>query len=216
MNSKLIFGAAAILTAAAIYSSPLVLGTNQAGSDAEPIELANPTVELPVELVFAQAFELAQPATHFWRLEQPTYTSGLLLVLSADAELLAPRQVAEPVLYVGSQTAERLNAGSPSGQLVVLVPDMTLEELADAPIFFGQAELPERIDASRANAELQAAKAQGITGPGQARVDQASREAVNSIGAADADDLHFQASFVIEAYSPDEKDLISGLRVERL
>lgn len=215
MNTKLLFGAALVLTAAAVTFGPnLVQATSEGGLQAPPTVPANPAVELPVQLVHAEAFELAEPATHAWRAEQPTYTKGLLVVLEAEPAFLAPRQTAEPVLYVGDQTVERVNTGYPSGQLVGIVPDMTLDELADAPIFFGQPALPESIDAAHIQAELDAALASGLTGVGAARVAAAS--AADSIGALDLGDLHFQASFLIEKYAPDEVDLISGLRAPRV
>ena len=215
MNNKLIIGTALILTAAAAAYGPMLVGASQ-GDDlnAPPSLPANPAVELPVELVHVQAFELAQPATHLWSAEQPTYTKGLLVVLEADAAYLAPLQTAEPVLYVGNQTLERVNTGYPSGQLVGIVPNMTLEELAKAPIFFGQATLPESVDQAYANAELASALASGLTGVGADRVAAASTP--EGIVAHDLGDLYYDASFLIEKYSPSETDLVAGLRVERV
>jgi len=215
MNTKLIFGAALVLTAAAITFGPnLVQATSEGGLQAPPTIPDNPAVELPVQLVFAQSFELADAATHTWRAEQSSYTTGVLVVLEAEAAFLAPRQTAEPVLFVGNQTVERVNTGYPSGQLVGIVPGMTLEELADAPIFFGQPALPESVDAAHIQAELDAAVTSGLTGVGAERV--AAATAADPIGALDLGDLHFQASFLIEKYSPGEVDLISGLRAPRI
>lgn len=211
MNTKHLIGAVTLVAAASIT----VIAMNQGGLEA-PAEIpADPAVELPVELVHAQAFTLAEPATHWWRVEQPTYTDGLLVVLEADPVFLLPRQTAEPVLFAGTQTVDRLNTGHPSGQLVAVIPGMTLEELADAPIFFGQPELPERVDAAHAQAELDAAVAGGLVGPGADRVELVTpREA--TVEALDYSDLMYQASFLIEKHSPTETDLIGGMRVERV
>ncbi len=73
------------------------------------------------DLVFAQAFKLDKSYTHTWRKEQPLVSSGYVLVLAVDPEFVRPKQVAEPVLYVGNQTAERINAADVSGRLVVIV-----------------------------------------------------------------------------------------------
>lgn len=215
MNTKLIFGAALVTVAAAATVGPmLVQATESTGLEAPPELPANPAVELPVQLVHVQSFELAEPAQHMWRAEQPSYTTGLLVVLEAAPDFLAPRQTAEPVIYVGNQTLERINTGYPSGQLVGIVPSMTLEELAEAPIFFGQATLPESVDAAHIQAELDAAVASGLTGPGTARVATATSDA--AIGALDLGDLYYQASFLIEKYAPTEVDLVTGLRAPRV
>jgi hypothetical protein len=210
MNKKQLFGAVTLVAAASVTG---VIAMNQGGLDAPPEIPANPAVELPVELVHVQPFVLNEEATHFWRAEQPSYSSGLLVVLEADPDFLQPRQGYEPVLFVGSQTVDRINTGSPSGQLVGIVPGMGLEELADAPIYFGQPELPERVDATRASAELAAALGGGLVGPGEERVDLAASDAIEAL---DYSDLMYQASFLIELYSPSEEDLIQGFRVERL
>jgi len=212
MNTKHLFGAVTLVAAASITT---VIAMNQAGSEA-PLEIpANPAVDLPVELVHAQPFELVEPMTHSWSAEQASYTSGLVLVLEGDASAFQPRQTAEPVLFVGDRTADRINAGHPSGKLVVVVPDLTLDELADTPIYFGQPELPERVTAAYAAAELEAALGGGLVGPGEDRVALASDRA-DTLGALDYSDLMFQVSFLIEQHSPEETDLVEGFRVPRV
>lgn len=172
-----------------------------------PLPAALPVAD--VELLHVQPFTLETPAVHAYRAERPSYDAGVLLVLGVDPEVVHPRQTAEPVLYVGGQTAERLNSGANSGRLVVLVPgafDPT------APIFFGTPELPERVDAATVTRELDAARAAGIAAPGGA------------FATADAESLPFEndyqlrvyASDLIELHAPDEVDLISGLRVPLL
>ena len=209
MTIKLILGAAVITTVAA---STGVFATNQSGLTA-PLEVpVNSAVELPVELVYARAFELGIPAQHMWRAEQPTYTDGVLVVLQTDPSWLAPRQTAEPIVYVGEQTLERINVGYPSGQLVGIVPGMTLAELVDAPIFFGQAELPERVNQDHIRNELNAAVDSGLRGPGEQRVNSASSLGVDVLTASDLSDLYWNASYLVEEYSPEETSLYEGLR----
>jgi len=212
MKTNHLIGAVTLVAAASITT---VIAMNQGGLEAPPEIPANPAVEQPVQLVHAQPFQLVEAATHSWRAERPTYTDGLVLVLEADPTFFLPRQTAEPVLFVGDQTADRINTGYPSGQLVVVVPDMTLDELADAPIFFGQPELPERVDAAYAAAELEAALGGGLVGSGRSHVALAS-DGIEPIGALDYGDLMYQVSFTIETYSPGETDLINGFRVERV
>ena len=212
MTIKLILGAALITTVAATTG---VFATGEGTLNA-PLQVPeNPAVELPVELIYARAFELGTPAVHAWRAEQPTYSAGVLVVLEVEPDWLASRQTAEPVVYVGDQTLERINVGHPSGHLVGIVPGITLAELADAPIFFGQATLPESVDQAHIDAELAAAVASGLRGPGEQRVSVAAAQNDAPITAYDLGDLYVNASYVIEEYAPTEKDLFEGLRVPR-
>ncbi|MFT6712917.1 MAG: hypothetical protein ACJAVJ_000190 [Planctomycetota bacterium] len=212
MTIKLIIGAALITTVAATTG---VFATGEGTLNA-PLQVPeNPAVELPIELIYARAFELATPAVHAWRAERPIYTDGVLVVLEIEADWLASRQTAEPVIYVGDQTLDRINVGHPSGHLVGIVPGITLDELADAPIFFGQATLPESVDQVHIDAELNAARTSGLRGPGEERVTVASAQNDAPITAVDLGDLYFNASYLIEEYAPTEKDLFEGLRVPR-
>jgi hypothetical protein len=214
MTIKLIFGAALIVTVA---STTAVLATHQNGDLDSSLDLPTvATAELPVNLVYARAFELGVPAQHMWSAEQAIYSEGVLVVLEANPTWLAPRQSAEPVIYVGDQVLERINTGYPSGQLVGIVPGMSLEELANAPIFFGQPALPESIGAEHISAELGAAVTSGLTGPGAALVGAASDAVGGTLTASDLRDLYESASYVIERYSPEETSLIEGLRVTRV
>ena len=101
-------------------------------------------------LLHAEPFHLATPYTHSWRAERPSFSSGWLLVLAVDPEVVVPRQTAEPVLVVGLQTAERINHGDVSSRLVVIVPATFdaargLPDLdpARAPAWFAAPALPE-------------------------------------------------------------------------
>ncbi len=168
-----------------------------------------------IELVFAQPFSLDVPYEHTWRQEEPSVVSGWILVLRTDPALLAPRQTAEPVLYVGNETAERLNAGE-AGNLVVLVPSPvdsqgvpTLDPTT-VPIWFGTSELPERVDAARIQAELSAAIAQGV-GPASSTAIR-SQGPLGTMFAPDRPELELYLADLIELYSPTESDLVAGLR----
>lgn len=167
----------------------------------------------PVELLAAHEFVLERPATHWYRAERPTYTQGVVLVLHASPDLVLPRQTYEPVLYVGAETAERVNHGGDSGNLVVVVPDLDLAGLADAPIFFGTPELPERVTAEVARAERDAALAGGAAAPGATRVAQVRGPAFE---ASDDVDLRAVASDLVARFAPTEVDVIEGLRAPRI
>jgi hypothetical protein len=172
-----------------------------------------------IELIAARPFTLEVPYAHDWRAERPPVAGGVVLVLGVDPDLAFPRQSAEPVLFVGGQTAERLNLGHESGHLVVVVPapldaqGQVQLDLSTTPIFFGAPALPEQIDAAAAAGELAAARARGIRPPAAPAVAAVSQPQVRF---HDQSDLRLWASDLIEAWSPTEVDLVAGLRAPRV
>lgn len=164
-------------------------------------------------IVFAQPFRLDQPYTHQWRKEQPQTSSGYIIVLEVDPAFVRPQQVAEPVLYVGDQTAERINAGDVSGKLVVLVPGPV--DLARSRIWFGSAELPEQVDAATVRAESAAAMRAGIQPVANEAVQAALRRGGKALQLANREALERRLAQVVQQYSPAERDLIKGLSLSR-
>ncbi|MFI4916185.1 MAG: hypothetical protein ACIAS6_06735 [Phycisphaerales bacterium JB060] len=118
------------------------------------------------DIVFAQPFTLDQGEVSTWRAERPVVDSGYIIVLKVNPDLVYPRQSAEPVLYVGDTTAERMNVGYRSGYVVAVVgAEITGEQAMDlskVKIWFGTPELPERVDANRIAQESALADAAGI------------------------------------------------------
>ena len=173
------------------------------------------------DLVFAEAFKLDKSYPHTWRKEQPQVSSGYVLVLAVDPEFVRPKQVAEPVLYVGNQTAERINAADVSGRLVVIVPSAVNArgevdlDLSSVPIWFGTPELPERIDAAQLNAELTAALRKGVRPLAQERVQGALRRGGKPLHLPDRQALGQKIAALLQEYSPNETDLIRGLKVTK-
>ena len=68
------------------------------------------------DVLFAQPYALDEAYTHAWRSEAPETAAGYLLVLEVDEAFTVPRDTLESVLYVGDQTAERINWGTGSGR----------------------------------------------------------------------------------------------------
>lgn len=118
------------------------------------------------DIVFAQPFTLDQGEVSTWRADKPMVTSGYIIVLKVNPDLVYPRQTAEPVLYVGDTTAERMNVGYRSGHVVAVVgADITgnaAMDLSKVKIWFGTPELPERVDPTRIAQESALADAAGI------------------------------------------------------
>ena len=183
----------------------------------------------PFELLYARPFVLDEPYLHTWRKEAPAVSSGYLLVLRAERELIRPVQVLEPVLYVGAQTAERVNApaqeGSDTAQLVVVVP-APLDDGTDGdgqvaldpvrvPIFLGTKALPEDVDAASIQRELRRATALRL---GPARLPQVAglaglRRPKTVLRLPSRADLDLELANLIAFYSPEERDLVQSLRV---
>ncbi|MHC5211289.1 MAG: hypothetical protein ACYTG2_11270 [Planctomycetota bacterium] len=193
-----------------------------AGGTALLQSAGDPPPALPAEtpvggvvLVHARPFTLDQAYTFDWQAERPEVAGGMLVVLEVDPDLVHPRQIAEPVLYVGAQTVERINTGATSGHVVAIVPapvdarGQVLLDLTAAPIFFGEPMLPEQVDAARAAQELAAAVARGIAPPSE---DEVSAALVEPARFGTRYDLQLFATDLIETWSPDETDLISGIR----
>lgn len=195
----------ALVIGLAALAVVVVLGVSKAP------DASRPTAALPppqLEVVHAERWSTAQAFHHEWRADRPWVASGWLLVLSGDPAQMVVRQTKEPVLYVGAQTAERINSGRDSGKLVVIVPgDFWLE---DAPVFYGKEALPEELRQPEIDRELAAARAAGavtITAERAAAVTAETREFANDY------QLRLRAIDLVERFSPTEKDLIAGWRV---
>ena len=187
--------------------------TQQVGMPAMPV-----TPAAAAELIEVIPFELAQPFTHSMRRERPEYTRGHVLVLRAPEAFLVPRQVAEPVLLVGGQTAERINAGYASGFLIVVVPEWRergadgVERAGDpstARIWFASPELPERVDAAWIDAAAASASKAGLAAaaPRVAGFAPAKAERFEN-----RDALGRFLADIIAKRSPSETDVIDTLR----
>jgi hypothetical protein len=194
-------------------TAPTKAPTQQVGMPAMPM-----TPAAAAELIEVIPFELAQPFTHSMRRERPEYTRGHVLVLRAPEAYLVPRQVAEPVLLVGGQTAERINAGYASGFLIVVVPEWRergadgVERAGDpsaARIWFASPELPERVDAAWIDAAAALANKAGLaaTAPRVAGFAPAKTERFEN-----RDALGRFLADIIAKRSPSETDVIDALR----
>ena len=166
----------------------------QVPSDLPPVP-ATPCA--PIAIVAVQPFTIAQPYRHRFRKDGAEFTGGHLLLVRADAGSVQARQVAEPVLCIGSQTAERLWSDPARGLIVAIVPAWT-ERAADGTerpgdpstdlAWFASPELPERVDAAWIAAERARAETALATGGMRkastreivrhARLDAASQDAL--------------------------------------
>ncbi len=173
-----------------------------------------------VRLLFVQPFVLDESYRHAWRADQPQVSAGYLVAVSADAELLPPRQVHNALLFAGEMPLERLNDGSQSGIYVGLLPspqgadgEPTLD-LRETPLFWAKPEiLPESLTPDDARS---AARDANAVAQSAATVDGALAEAGGTVYLSTHGMLRRYAADVIERYSPLEADLVSGLRAPML
>ena len=177
-----------------------------------------PTPAPVLELVSVRPFTLDKGYTHFWRKEQPKVDSGYLFVLKVDPDLVYPRQTAEPVLYVGNQTAERVNLGYESGHVVAIVPAVLDDpkheqylDLTKALIWFGTPELPERVTAKRIAQEKVWAQRAGIVPVSEEMLEEAVAKDGPALDAEDKLELLRESATLVETYAPDEEELIERL-----
>lgn len=200
MNMLKIFAAAALATTVAFAGPPAV-----------------PATPAPVQdIVYARPFTLEQGEEHTWRAEKPEITSGYILVLKVNPDLVYPRQVAQPVLYVGDQTAQRLNVGYESGHVIALVPAAIEGEakldLTKAPIWFGTPELPERVDADRIRQEKALALNVGIKPFDAEKIEDLLAKSGDVLAEPDLARILDDVADLIDRYSPQEAEVAVAYR----
>lgn len=168
-------------------------------------------------VIYARPFVLDQGFQHSWRAERPLVTTGWLLVLEVERDYVTPREMLEPVLYVGDEVAERVNRGWPSGRLVVIAP--TLEGADGLPVgvnpraWFGPPELPERIDAAALVTELARADAAGIQAGTSERFAAARERGGALLQLPDRLPLERLAAELVLELAPGEEELAHSLLV---
>ena len=209
-----------ILLSAALFTLASVATAQSASVDGRKDVLAE------FELLHAQPFVLEQPYVHTWRKETPAVHAGYVLVLKTELHHVVRRQTQERVLFVGNQTAERVNAppsgSGETGQIVVIVPAPLREDGTvdldpwKARIFFGTAPLAEDVDEQRIAVELRRARRLEL-GPAR-RPRDANGELLPipnrpTLPFADRHALDLKLAELVEFYSPLEVDLVAGLRV---
>lgn len=175
------------------------------------------TPAMVTEVLEAIPFELANSYVHNMRKDVVTVTRGHVLVIRAPKAFLIPRQLADSVLLVGAQTAERCNVGYESGVLVVVVPQTSevgsdgVTRVADplrSRIYFASPELPERVDAAWIAAE--AAKADAAKLPATCAVNARALNGARTFD--DRDALGLLIADLIARYAPDELERAEALR----
>jgi hypothetical protein len=183
-----------------------------------PLAMADTPPAIPAtpaavdEVISIQPFTLDEGFEFDWSKERPLVKSGVILVLKVDPALVYPRQIAEPVLYVGDTTAQRMNFGNESGYVVALVPGEV--DLATTPIWFGSPELPERVDRAMVSAERKLAEQNGIKAVSARAAQTAVANGGERIHASNMTELLDPIATLIEDHSPAENELVESLRFQ--
>jgi hypothetical protein len=170
-----------------------------------------PVMQTPVRLLFAQPFHLDQAYQYSWIKDGPMVSEGWLIAVSTDAKVAAVTDTHDELLFAGAMPIERLNEASDSGVVIGIVPSNV--DLASTPIYWAKPEiLPEALTAEDAQATLAAATSAGVVAQAKGVVQRAQQDNGGPVYEATQGMLYRYAADVIERFSPQESDLISGLR----
>lgn len=157
------------------------------------------------DVLFVKQFTVKDGYFHFWRKDQPVVHEGTMMVLSVDPALVHPRNTAEPVLFVGNQTAERFNFGATSGMVVAIVPGKV--DLKTTPVWFGTPQLPDQVTNDIIQAERTMADNAGIKPLSSIKVDTAAKIAGEEpLSLGNLADLKFEAAKLTVKYAPEDTE----------
>ncbi len=173
----------------------------------KPLDAITPSAI--IDVVYIQPFSLDEAYVHHWREEKPLVRSGVLAVFKVAPELVYPRNTAEPILYVGSQTAEQLNSGHESGYVVAIIPGAS--HLGGARAWFGSPRLPERVNKKIIEMEMAIADKERIQTLDSRRVARVTQKRLSTPNLATL--LSDHASELVIKFSPSEKSLTEAWRL---
>jgi hypothetical protein len=215
---KAISFGAIVLTAAILTAAPLAMADDAPAPPApEPIVEAGEIPAIPAtpaavaDVVYARSFTLDKGFQYYWTKQRRNVTTGTLLVLKVDNALVFPRETPMPVLYVGTQTAQRLNHGHQSGHVIAVVPGEV--DLTKQMVWFGERESPWNIDAAAANAQRDLAVRAGIKPFSKEKVTAALKNGGERLRLADMSTLLREVvAPLLDEYSPQERTLAEDFR----
>ncbi len=162
-----------------------------------------------IDILEIQPFQLKAGYDHAWLQSRPFVSDGLLVVLRVDPSHVVPRDTAEPVLYAGDRTVQRLNQGHRSGYVIAIIPGPI--DLASEPIWFGRPELPERVTPEIVKEQRALADSGGIEPFSPEKIEALLRDTIEAEDLAAL--LRGPAADLVLEYSPDEKHLAETWRL---
>jgi hypothetical protein len=193
--------------------------TFQQAQGGNPAGTAPAVTQTPVRLMFAQPFFLDQAYQYAWLKDGPSVSAGWLIAVATDPAVAAVTDTHDELLFAGATPVERINEGSLSGVVIGIVPstvkaDGTLAlDLASTPLYWAKPEiLPEALTAADAQKTLETAVKAGAVAQAKGVVERAQQANGGPVYETTSGMLYRYAADVIERFSPQETDLISGLR----
>lgn len=183
---------------------PVCFGQNAAEAERRPA-----TPAAVIDVLAIQPFRLQAGYEYGWLQSRPFVSDGLLVVLRVDPSYVVPRNAAEPVLFAGDRTVQRLSQGNGSGHVIGIIPGEL--DLASEPIWFGRPQLPERVTPEILKEERALADRAGIKSFGPDKVTAARLDAVEAEDLAAL--LRGPAADLVLKFSPDEKHLAETWRL---
>lgn len=156
------------------------------------------------ELLFAQPFVLEQGYQHTWGKDPVMIHRGTLVVLKVDPALVVPRNAAEPILYAGSNTVQRLNHGHESGHVIGIIPGVV--DLKSTPIWFGHPGLPDHVTEESIKKELELARKAEIQPFPAEKIEAVTKQTLRAPNLAKF--LSEQVAELVLKFSPAEKELV--------
>ena len=193
---------------------PLMFGALTAQAEDSPVPAIPATPAAIDEVLYARTFQLEEGYKFEWCKEQPEVKEGTILVLKVNPDLVYPRQIAEPVLYVGNTTAERFNIGNKSGHVIAIVPGRV--DLEKTPIWFGTPELPEQVTEKTVQAERKMAEKAGIKSAPADKASEAQKKGGERLSVKDRFELYQNLAPLMREYAADEVELIESLEVPKV
>jgi hypothetical protein len=192
-----------------LLTNVLAFSSVAAAADAPPDIRKLITPAAVSDVVSISPFTLEEGYRYNWRQERPFIKSGLLVVFKVNPDYVYPRNAAEPVLYAGNQTVQRLNQGNESGYVVAIIPGAV--DLAREPVWFGTPELPEVVNAQTIEMERAKAEKAGIKPFDAEQIENVTGDRISASDLAAL--LREQVAELLVKFSPQEKALAETWRL---
>jgi len=177
------------LALVALFAMALAAGPQAKPSAPDEVPTLPPLPTTPAsisEIIAARPFVVLEPWASDWCAEHTQVERGWVVILRAPHDFVVPRQTAEPILYAGARTAERIINAPETNLILAIVPATRRDEavpghaagaggtapvgaeaqpsrpFADLAIWFGSPGLPEQVDLATIEHEIELANAASI------------------------------------------------------
>ncbi len=179
-----------------------------------PVLPATPSINTVPTIISLQPITIKESYATDFRSEHQQVSSGWLMVIRGDSNILAPRALAEPLLLASGtgadgsvwiESVEWFNHGFISGYRVCFIPSTADQKsVADRTtqglrVWFGSPKLPESVDAKALQSELMEADRVGIVAASAVKVEDSAPKVL-----ANREEIVSAANALIARWAPDE------------